>query len=203
MLQEKFTKEKDFQKGYKHNVQILRKNKVEAKQMIKVFIKKLHDENEELKGNITWLKSQNEKPQDLRQKVESQETIERKWTLVLFLHKKQQEALDSRVKGLTKEKKEKENVLTYLELMNMRNVSLLQSKKLGINITKAKKEKLLEERKECQKNLQHLQAQLDMEQEQRKSLDLVGVKKKLEDYEQILQFYTLMKMKNKMKDFEA
>jgi hypothetical protein len=39
--------------------------------MIKVFIKKLHDENEELKGNITWLKSQNEKPQDLRQKVES------------------------------------------------------------------------------------------------------------------------------------
>jgi hypothetical protein len=42
-----------------------------------------------------------------------------------------------------------------------------------------------------------------MAQEQRRSLDLVGVKKKLEDYEQLLQDYTLMRMKNKMKDFEA
>jgi hypothetical protein len=42
-----------------------------------------------------------------------------------------------------------------------------------------------------------------MAQEQRKSLDLVGVKKRLEDYEQMLQYYTLMKMKNKMKDFEV
>jgi len=42
-----------------------------------------------------------------------------------------------------------------------------------------------------------------MAQEQRKNLDLVGVKKRLEDYEQMLQYYTLMKMKNKMKDFEV
>ncbi len=34
------------------------------------------------------------------------------------------------------------------------------------------------------------------------NLDVVGVKKKL-DYEQMLQYYTLMKMKNKMKKFEA
>ncbi len=33
-------------------------------------------------------------------------------------------------------------------------------------------------------------------------LNLVGVKRKLKDYEQMLQHYTLMKMKNKMKDFE-
>ncbi len=34
-------------------------------------------------------------------------------------------------------------------------------------------------------------------------MDPVGVKKKLEDYEQMLQYYTLMRMKNKMKDFEV
>jgi hypothetical protein len=32
------------------------------------------------------------------------------------------------VKALTKEKKEKENVLTYLELMNMKNAFLIHSK---------------------------------------------------------------------------
>jgi hypothetical protein len=42
-----------------------------------------------------------------------------------------------------------------------------------------------------------------MAQEQRRSLDLASVKKKLEDYEQLLQDYTLMRMKDKMKDFEA
>jgi len=42
-----------------------------------------------------------------------------------------------------------------------------------------------------------------MAQEQKKSLDLANVKKKLEDYEQLLQDYTLMRTKNKMKDFEV
>jgi hypothetical protein len=42
-----------------------------------------------------------------------------------------------------------------------------------------------------------------MAQEQRKNLDLAGVKKKLEDYEQMLQYYALMKTKNKMKFFEV
>jgi hypothetical protein len=55
----------------------------------------------------------------------------------LFFHKKQQKALDSYVKALIKEKKEKENVFRK-------------------KITKAKKEKLLEERKEYQRNLQHM-----------------------------------------------
>jgi 6-pyruvoyl-tetrahydropterin synthase len=41
-----------------------------------------------------------------------------------------------------------------------------------------------------------------MAQEQRMSLDLTGVKKRLKDYEQMLQYYTLMRMKNRMKDFE-
>ncbi len=34
-------------------------------------------------------------------------------------------------------------------------------------------------------------------------MDLASVKKRLEDYEQILQYYTLMRTKNKMKDFKA
>ncbi len=48
--------------------------------------------------------------------------MERKWTKALFFHKKQQEDLDIQVKALIKEKKEKENVLTYLELVNLKNV---------------------------------------------------------------------------------
>ncbi len=34
-------------------------------------------------------------------------------------------------------------------------------------------------------------------------MDITGIKKILEDYEQMLQYYTLMKTKNKMKDSEA
>jgi type IV secretory pathway VirB4 component len=39
----------------------------------------------------------------------------------MFLHKKQQEALDNQVKTLIK-KKENENVLTDLELINMKSI---------------------------------------------------------------------------------
>jgi hypothetical protein len=39
-----------------------------------------------------------------------------------------------------------------------------------------------------------------MAHEQKKSLDLVGVKKRLEDYEQMLEYYIMMRTKNKMKD---
>ncbi len=53
MLQGELDKERYFQKGYKHNVEIQRKNRVEAKQKIKVLIKKLQDENEKLKGSTT------------------------------------------------------------------------------------------------------------------------------------------------------
>ncbi len=123
VLQNELDKERDLQKGYKHNVEICKKNK-EVEQNIKMFIKKLQDENEELKDNTTQLKSQDEKKKHLKQKVESWETTERKWTQALFFHKKQQEALSSKVKALTKEKKENKNVLTDLELMDMKNASL-------------------------------------------------------------------------------
>jgi hypothetical protein len=52
-------------------------------------------------------------------------TIKRKWKKAMFLCKKQQEALHNHVKALTKKKKENENVLTNLELINLKNVSLL------------------------------------------------------------------------------
>ncbi len=43
----------------------------------------------------------------------------------LFFRKQQHEVLGSHVKTLTKEKKEKENVMKNLELVNLKNVSLL------------------------------------------------------------------------------
>jgi GTPase SAR1 family protein len=46
---------------------------------------------------------------------------------------------------MIKEKKEKENVLTYLELVNLKNVSLLQYEELKRKITKVEKKNLLEE----------------------------------------------------------
>jgi hypothetical protein len=90
-----------------------------------VLIKKLHDENEEIKGSTTRLKSHDEEWKNLRQKVKIWETMERKWIEALFFHKKQHEALDHRMKTLTKEKKKKENVLTKLELINLKYISLL------------------------------------------------------------------------------
>ncbi len=76
---------------------------------------------------------------NLRQKAKIRETTKRKWTETLFLHKKH-EALDSQVKALIKGKKEKENVLTYLELINLKNVFLLQFEELKRKTTEAKKE---------------------------------------------------------------
>jgi bacterioferritin (cytochrome b1) len=56
VVHEELDKERDFEKGYKHNVEIWRKNKAKAEHKIKMFIKKLQDENEKLKGSITRLK---------------------------------------------------------------------------------------------------------------------------------------------------
>ncbi len=148
ILQEELNQEKDFQKGYNHNVEIQRNNRAKVEQKIKVLIKKLQDENEELKGSITRLKSRNEELHDLKQKAKIQDIIERKWTKALFLHKQQQKALSSQVKALTKEKKEKDNVLTNLELVNMKNASMLQSEELKRKTTQAKIEKLMEEKKD-------------------------------------------------------
>jgi hypothetical protein len=44
------------------------------------------------------------------------------------------------VKALIKKKKEKENVLTYLKLINLKNVSLLQYEELKRKTSKVKKE---------------------------------------------------------------
>jgi len=70
----------------------------------------------------------------------------------MFLHKKQQEALDSQVKTLTK-KMENENVLTDLELINMKSVSFLQFEELGTKTTKVEKKKLMEDKKIYQRTL--------------------------------------------------
>jgi hypothetical protein len=43
--------------------------------------------------------------------------------------------LGSQVKALAKEKKEKENVLTYLEMVNLNNASMLNFEKLRKKIT--------------------------------------------------------------------
>jgi hypothetical protein len=41
-------------------VEVWWKSKAKAEQKIKVLIEKLKDKNEEFKGSIAWLKSQNE-----------------------------------------------------------------------------------------------------------------------------------------------
>jgi ribosome maturation factor RimP len=41
VLQEGLDKEREFQKGYKHNVEIWKKNRVETKQKIKGLIKEI------------------------------------------------------------------------------------------------------------------------------------------------------------------
>jgi hypothetical protein len=71
----------------------------------------------------------------------------------LFLHEKQHEALDNHVKALTKENKEKENVLTNFELINLKKIFLLQSKELKRKIVEVEREQLMEDKKEYQKTL--------------------------------------------------
>jgi hypothetical protein len=61
--------------------------------------------------------------------------------------------LNNQVKTLTKKKKEKENVLTNLELINLKNVSLFNFEKLRTIIAKAEIKKLVGINKEHQRNL--------------------------------------------------
>jgi response regulator RpfG family c-di-GMP phosphodiesterase len=42
------------------------------------------------------------------------------------------------------------------------------------------------EKNEYKKNLQHLQAQFEIAQEQKRNMDPTGVKKRIEDYEKML-----------------
>ncbi len=60
--------------------------------------------------------------------------------------------------ALIKEKKEKENVLTNMELINLRNVSLLHIEKFRKKIIEAKREQLMEDKKEYERIVHHLQA---------------------------------------------
>jgi hypothetical protein len=53
-----------------------------------------------------------------------------------LLYKQQHEALGSQVKALIKEKKEKYNVLTNLELVNLKNASLLNSERKTTHVEK-------------------------------------------------------------------
>ncbi len=57
ILHEELDNERNFQKGYRWNVEIQGKNKAHVEQKIKVFIKKLQDENKDIKSNTTRLKS--------------------------------------------------------------------------------------------------------------------------------------------------
>ncbi len=60
------------------------------------------------------------------------------------------------MEALIKEKKEEDNVLTYLELVNLKNASLLNFEELKRKTAEVKEKKLVEENKEYQKNLQQL-----------------------------------------------
>jgi len=78
--------------------------------------------------------------------------------------------------------KEKENVLTDLELMNLKNVSLLDFEVLRRRTTEAKKKKLVDIIRSIRGIYSNCMHSLTTN-EQKKNLDLVGVKKRLEDYE--------------------
>ncbi len=60
IIQEELDKEKNFQKGYKHNAEIWRKNRAEIEHKVKMISKKLQNENVKLKSSTTWFKSQDE-----------------------------------------------------------------------------------------------------------------------------------------------
>ncbi len=74
--------------------------------------------------------------------------------------------------------------MTNLELINLKNVFLLQFEELKRKTIEAEREQLMEDKKKYQRILQHLQAQLEKAHEQRKILDPTSIKKRLEDYEQ-------------------
>ncbi len=81
------------------------------------------------------MKSQVEELRELRKMTEAQDVIERKWAQTLFHYKQEQEALGSHVEALIEEENQKENVLIDLELMNLKNVSLLNYEEFKSKIT--------------------------------------------------------------------
>ncbi len=141
ILQVQLDKERNFQREYKHNVKIWRKNRIENEQKIKTLVQKLQNENKELKVKTTLMKSQEEDLKELKKIIEAWETTQRKWVDTLFHYRQQHEALGSLVEPLSKEK-EKDNVLIDLELVNLKSASLLDFEKLKRRTTKAKKEEV-------------------------------------------------------------
>jgi ribosome maturation factor RimP len=59
-------KEKDFEKEYKHNIKIWRKQKIENEQNIKTLILKMKEHNEKFKEKIGLMKSLIEELKELR-----------------------------------------------------------------------------------------------------------------------------------------
>lgn len=88
---------------------------------------RIKEKNEELKEKTWLMKFQIEELKELRKTAKTWETVERKWTKTLFIYKQQKEALSNQVESPTQEKKEKEkeNVLIDMELINLKNVSIL------------------------------------------------------------------------------
>lgn len=111
---------------------------IENGQNIKTLILKMKVENEELKEKTRLMKSQIEELKELKKIAKVWESVERKWIKTLFNYKQQQEALNSHVKALTEEKKEKENVLIYLELINLKSDSLLNYEEIRRTTIEAK-----------------------------------------------------------------
>ncbi len=66
----------------------MEEERVKVEQKNKVFIKKLQDENEELKGNPLWLKSYNDKLLNLRLKAEIWDHKEEVDKNIIYLLKK-------------------------------------------------------------------------------------------------------------------
>ncbi len=85
---------------------------------------------------------------ELKKTTEVWEPTKRKWTKTLFNYKQQKEASSSQVEALIKEKNDKENILIDLELINLKNVSLLNSKEIRTTTIGAEIEKLVEKSKE-------------------------------------------------------
>ncbi len=84
----------------------------------------------------------------MRKKAKVWETIERKWTKTLFIYKQQKDALSNQVESRTQEKKEKENVLIDMELINLNNVSMFNYEEIKRKTIEADIEKMAKKNKE-------------------------------------------------------
>ncbi len=95
----------------------------------------------------------------------------------LTLHKQQHEALGSQVKTFTNDKKkEKENVFDRFGISEFEKCCFVEFRRAQKKDNKGKKKTLMEE-KQYQNNLQQLQTQLEIAEEQKKSLDLMVLRK--------------------------